>query len=137
MSVITAPPLYPDTRVWVDCADCGIRFKRPAWAHEHPPTCRVCGGPTMYENDGSEAIYGLSGVELVAQLWGGVPYVGTRQINFDRTVEDPPQRPVGDPWAGQRENQVIQLTTNEILIYANRLLGLIGYAPVPRKEWEP
>ncbi len=114
--------LYPDTQVDVTCTTCGKTFRRPEWGKAME--CTDCGGYVMYGADEHSPIYSINGVELVAQQWNGGFYLGTRQIDFDRTVEQHPQNTEDN--ARQEGNQVIGISDNEARVYAERILALLS-----------
>jgi hypothetical protein len=114
--------LYPDTWIDADCR-CGVVFRRPKWADV--TECEDCREvPVLFGVDETSPIHSITGVELVAQKWGGALYLGTRPMRFDRTVDDHPQD-VDLHGDDCRRNNVIMVSENEARIYAKRILALL------------
>jgi ribosomal protein S27E len=121
--------LYPDTRVDVTCQTCGNVFRRPSWGTTiECPECSV--ETVVYGADEHSPIYSMTGVELVAQRWHGALYIGTRDFNPERTVDDHPQD-VDAARDVRKRNQVVSVSENEARIYAERILALLGEETQP------
>jgi hypothetical protein len=126
----TMPAHY--NRVEVPCAKCGRPMRKPPWALDNDHTaCYECdpANSVMY-SDPEDPITSINGIELVAEIWRGKVYLGTRRWTGDRTTEshpqDVPEEDTDEADEIRRRNQVVMVSPDEARAFASKVLTMLG-----------